>query len=41
LPRVVDVSGRTPIEFESWLTGAGSLLAFRRKAAQKYAPPTD
>jgi peptidoglycan/xylan/chitin deacetylase (PgdA/CDA1 family) len=41
LPRVVDVSARTAIEFESWLTGAGSLLAFRRKAAQNYSPPSD
>ncbi len=41
LPRAVDVSGRTEIEFESWLTGVGSVLAFRRRAAQKYSPPAD
>jgi peptidoglycan/xylan/chitin deacetylase (PgdA/CDA1 family) len=41
LPRFVDTSGRTEIEFESWLTGVGSLLALRRAAAQRYVPPQD
>ena len=41
LPRVVDVSRRTPIEFESWLSGLGDLLALRRKARQKYIPAED
>lgn len=34
LPRFVDTSAKTPIEFESWLTGAGSLLTLRRTASQ-------
>jgi peptidoglycan/xylan/chitin deacetylase (PgdA/CDA1 family) len=34
LPRFVDHQHRTHIEFESWLTGVGDLLAIRRKAAQ-------
>jgi peptidoglycan/xylan/chitin deacetylase (PgdA/CDA1 family) len=38
LPRLVDNQNRTLIEFESWLTGAGDLLAFRRAATQKYVP---
>ena len=41
LPRVVDVSSRTPIESESWLSGVGDLLALRRKARQKYIPAED
>ena len=32
LPRLVDTSARTPIEFEGWLTGVGALLAFRKTA---------
>src|SRR5581483_6920184 len=32
LPRFVDTSDRTPIDFEAWLTGVGSLLAFRTAA---------
>ncbi|MFZ0322132.1 MAG: polysaccharide deacetylase family protein [Candidatus Sulfotelmatobacter sp.] len=38
LPRFVDQQNRTQIEFESWITGVGDLLAVRRKAAQKPAP---
>jgi peptidoglycan/xylan/chitin deacetylase (PgdA/CDA1 family) len=38
LPRFVDNQTRTQIEFESWLTGVGDLLAFRRMAKQSYTP---
>jgi len=38
LPRFVDTQGRTQTEFESWLSGVGDLLAFRRVAAQAYIP---
>jgi peptidoglycan/xylan/chitin deacetylase (PgdA/CDA1 family) len=34
LPRFIDHQNRTQLEFESWLTGVGDLLAVRRKAAQ-------
>ena len=34
LPRFIDHQQRTEIEFESWLTGVGDLLAFRRTAVQ-------
>jgi peptidoglycan/xylan/chitin deacetylase (PgdA/CDA1 family) len=35
LPRFIDHQKRTEIEFKSWLTGVGDLLAFRRTAPQK------
>ena len=38
LPRFVDNQNRTQIEFESWVTGVGDLLAFRRAARQVYVP---
>ena len=38
LPRFVDNQNRTQIEFESWISGAGDLLAFRRAAPQVYVP---
>jgi hypothetical protein len=38
LPRFVDTQGRTQTEFESWLSGIGDLLAFRRVATQAYVP---
>jgi peptidoglycan/xylan/chitin deacetylase (PgdA/CDA1 family) len=41
LPRFVDTSGRTQLEFESWLSGVGSLLAVRRAAPQQYVVPED
>ena len=41
LPRVVDTSSRSELDFESWLTGAGDFLAIRRAARQKYIPPND
>lgn len=37
LPRFIDHQHRTDIEFESWLTGVGDLLAIRRMAAQHRA----
>jgi len=36
LPRLVDTSGRSQIEFESWLSGVGPILVLRRSASQKY-----
>ena len=41
LPRFVDTSGRTQLEFESWLSGVGSLLAVRRAAPQQYVVRED
>jgi peptidoglycan/xylan/chitin deacetylase (PgdA/CDA1 family) len=41
LPRFVDTSARSAIEFESWLVGAGSCLAFRRAAPGTHKPPRD
>jgi peptidoglycan/xylan/chitin deacetylase (PgdA/CDA1 family) len=38
LPRYVDHQHRTQLDFESWVTGVGDLLAVRRKAAQKPVP---
>ena len=38
LPRFIDNQNRMPIEFESWLTGVGDLLAVRRAATQRYIP---
>lgn len=38
LPRFVDTSVRTPLEFVAWLSGVGALLSFRKAAAQKYVP---
>jgi len=34
LPRFVDTTSRSMTEFESWLTGVGDLLSFRREASQ-------
>jgi hypothetical protein len=34
----VDNQYRTPIDFESWLSGIGDLLAIRRAATQNYTP---
>lgn len=41
LHRFVDTSGRTGIEFESWLSGVGSLIAFRKLSPQRYILPED
>lgn len=38
IPRYIDNQFRTPIEFESWLSGVGALLVFRQAASQKYIP---
>jgi peptidoglycan/xylan/chitin deacetylase (PgdA/CDA1 family) len=38
IPRYIDNQFRTPVEFESWLSGVGDLLASRRAATQKYIP---
>jgi peptidoglycan/xylan/chitin deacetylase (PgdA/CDA1 family) len=38
LPRFIDNQNRTQIEFESWITGVGDLLALRRAATQRYVP---
>lgn len=34
LPRLVDTSARTPVEFEAWLTGLAHLLSVRKAAPQ-------
>jgi len=41
LPRFVDTTGRTQLEFESWISGLGALIAFRRAATQRYTLPED
>ena len=41
LPRFIDTTGRSGLEFESWLTGVGDWLAIRRAARQKYISPAD
>jgi peptidoglycan/xylan/chitin deacetylase (PgdA/CDA1 family) len=41
LSRFVDTAGRTQLEFESWLSGLGALIAFRRAATQNYSLPED
>ena len=41
LPRLVDTTGRSRLEFESWICGVGHLLAFRRAAPQQYRLPRD
>ncbi|HEY1678888.1 MAG TPA: polysaccharide deacetylase family protein [Candidatus Sulfotelmatobacter sp.] len=38
LPRLVDTSIRTELEFESWISGVGSLLAVHKTAGQRYVP---
>lgn len=37
LPRLIDVSGRSPLEFESWLAGVGAFTSRRRR---RYKPPS-
>jgi len=36
LPRLVDTTGRSDLEFESWVNGVGHLLPRRRLAKQRY-----
>jgi peptidoglycan/xylan/chitin deacetylase (PgdA/CDA1 family) len=38
LPRFVDTSRRTQAEFESWLSGLGSLIALNKVSPQQYIP---
>ena len=38
LPRFIDHQNRSQIEFESWVSGVGDLLAWRRMASQHLAP---
>jgi hypothetical protein len=39
LLRFIDTTGRSELDFESWLTGVGDWLAIRRAARRKYVPP--
>jgi peptidoglycan/xylan/chitin deacetylase (PgdA/CDA1 family) len=41
LPRLVDTSGKTTLEFESWVCGLGPLLTLRRAAKQQFVLPKD
>lgn len=41
IPRIVDTTGRSQLEFESWLSGVGALVAVRRVAPQHYIVPED
>lgn len=38
LPRLVDTSERTDLEFESWLTGVGHFLSGRKRGRLAYVP---
>jgi len=38
IPRYIDNQNRETIDVESWLSGVGDLLAYRRAAAQQYVP---
>jgi len=38
LPRFVDTSRRAQVEFESWLSGVGSLIAVNKASPQRYVP---
>jgi peptidoglycan/xylan/chitin deacetylase (PgdA/CDA1 family) len=38
LPRLVDTTGRTDLEFESWVNGVGHFLSRRKRARPAYVP---
>lgn len=38
LPRLVDTTGRTDLEFESWVSGVGHFLSRRKRGRLAYAP---
>jgi peptidoglycan/xylan/chitin deacetylase (PgdA/CDA1 family) len=38
LPRLVDTTGRTDLEFESWVNGVGQFLSSGKRARLAYAP---
>ena len=38
LPRLVDTTGRSEIEFESWLTGVGHFISSHKRARLAYVP---
>ena len=38
IPRYIDNQFRTAVDFESWISGVGDLLALRRAATQGYVP---
>jgi hypothetical protein len=39
ISRIVSTTGRTQLEFESWLSRSGALIAFRKPATQSYSLP--
>lgn len=41
VPRLVDTTGRTQLEFDSWVSGVGALLSLRKPASQRYILPKD
>ena len=41
LARFVDTTGRTQVEFESWVSGVGDLIALRKAATQRYTVPDE
>jgi peptidoglycan/xylan/chitin deacetylase (PgdA/CDA1 family) len=41
LPRVVETSSRTALDFEAWLTGVADFLVLRRAAKELYGPYRD
>lgn len=41
VPRLVDTTGRTQLEFDSWVSGVGALLSLRKPAPQRYVLPKD